>query len=185
MSVRSNLLRVFPVMLMLLASLPGAAQTTDAKPVTEAGGAQSMNLDTGRIDTRPLDSFEMQGTPQPLTPPQTVEGTLKSLDSSGTFIVVDSEVQGEVKIGLPPNVQVLRDGEEAAFAALKPGDRIFATVVVSEGNRALRVVADPPTNPLINGIGIPLLLIIALAIWWTGRNRERVVAEPPKPARAK
>lgn len=185
MSFRFKRSLCLSVMATVLLTLPVSSQESASSSGSspDSGGAMSMDLKSGRVDTRPLDGYEMQGTPQPSTPPQTVEGTLVRVETENSLMVVNVEGQGEIQVGLPENVQILRDGQESDVSALRQGDRIYATVVVPDGNRALRVVADKPVNPLVNLIGIPVLLLIALAIYWTGRGKDAKITEPAKPVK--
>ena len=185
MSFRFTRIRFLSVIVMIMLALPvsGQESASSSGSTPDSGGTMSMDLKSGRVDTRPLDGYEMQGTPQPSTPPQTVEGTLVRVDTEKSLMVVNVEGEGEIRVGLPENVQILRDGEESNVSALREGDRIYATVVVPDGNRALRVVADKPVNPLVNLIGIPVLLLIALAIYWTGRGKDTKIVEPARPVK--
>jgi hypothetical protein len=108
---------------------------------------------------------------RPRTPPLTVEGEFHSYDAQERVLHVDSKSFGLVRIGVPPDLPVMRNREYVSPGEIREGDRIFATITTVNGNRALHVVANTPMNPLINWIGIPILLLIAAALWWTGRRR--------------
>jgi hypothetical protein len=140
-----------------------------------ATGVMPLDLTTGKTDATPLEATSPNSNEafDPRTPPQTVEGTLVSVDPSGQFATIRTQRHGDVKIGLPPDAYVSRTGDEAGIGDMKPGDRVWATVETAHGVRAIRIVFAPPFNPLISWIGIPLLLLIAFGIWWTGRHRER------------
>jgi hypothetical protein len=129
-----------------------------------------MDLKTGRVDSTPTVDNEPFS---PQSPPQTVEGTLVSKDAAS--VVIHTKRDGDVKVGVPPNIYLSRDGVDTAGSlnAIKPGDRVYATVVTANGNRAIRLVSEGPDNPLVNYIGIPVLCIIALGIW-------RIRCLPPK-----
>ncbi len=136
-----------------------------------------MELKGGRVDTTPLFARrEIDPNGAPVMPPRTVEGTMVSLDQSNRAMTVETQRYGDVRIGLPPDLVPLRKGQESTLEAIRPGDRIYATVETAYGVRAVKLVSEPPMNPLINYVGIPLLLLAALAIWWTGRGR----AEAPE-----
>lgn len=175
------------VWLVLCAALaafgvPGRAQAPNAP---SAADAASMDLKSGRVDTTPLIARrEMDDSGAPMMPPQTVEGEMVSLDESGRVMTVRTARFGDVKMGVPPDLVPMRRGEDSTLDAIQTGDRVYATVETTYGVRAIRIVSEPPMNPLINYIGIPLLLLIALAIWWTGRGRGEVVAERKAPAKA-
>lgn len=127
-----------------------------------------MDLTTGKIDSSPI-TLTPYGPESffPQSPPQTVEGTLESIDKAGQFAVVATKRDGLVKIGLPQEIYLSRDGrsEGATLDEIKPGDRVYATVVTANGNRAIRLVSEGPANPMMNYIGIPVLCLIALIIW--------------------
>jgi hypothetical protein len=156
-----------------LAGVPAAhAAPPAARPGAAATGVMPLDLTTGKTDTTPLQATDPVTNEafDPQTPPQTVEGTLVAVDATGQSATVRTKRNGDVKIGLPPDVYLSRKGELANVGDMKPGDRIWATVETTHGVRAIRVVFAAPFNPLISWIGIPLLLLIALAIWWTGRR---------------
>jgi hypothetical protein len=138
---------------------------TDSTPLGQPGGAHGATLTQ--------DPF------RPETPPQTVEGTLLSVDPSGTEATIRTKRDGDIKVGLPSNVYCTRNGKDSSVGEIKPGDRVWATVVIEGGNRAIRIVSAPPTSPMLSIIGIPVLLLIALGIWWTGRGHTPPI-EPKK-----
>jgi hypothetical protein len=164
--------------LLLLATLTAAPLAVAAEPPAGAAatGVMPLDLNTGKIDTTPLAQTDPLTNEafDPQTPPQTVEGTIVSVDEAGQFAIVHTKRHGDVKMGLPPDVYVSsKHGEEASVSDMKAGDRVWATVETAHGVRAIRIAFAPPTSPLISWIGIPLLLLIALAIWITGRKYER------------
>lgn len=147
---------------LILAGAVGGAQTPEGPA----------DLRSGQVDVTPLS--DRRGTTDsgaPLMPPQTVEGTLLALDESAREMTVRTEHFGDVKVGVPPDLVPMRRGEDSSLSAIREGDRVYATVETAYGVRAVRIVSEPPMNPLVNYIGIPALLLIALAIWWTGRKR--------------
>lgn len=185
----STLTRI-PRTLLLIALLAVAPHTLAARAAeTHAGaaatGVMPLDLNTGKIDTTPLAQTDPLTNEafDPQTPPQTVEGTLASVDPDGQFMVVQTKRHGDVKVGLPPDVYVSRKGDEASVSDMKHGDRVWVTVETAHGVRAIRIVFAPPANPLISWIGIPVLLFIAFVLWWTGRKHEREI-EPAAPAKA-
>lgn len=154
--------------LAAIALAGSACQYANAAP-SETPKTAPMDLTTGRTNAVPLT---MDGSEAffPQSPPQTVEGVLLSVDRQGAFATVRTLRDGDVKIGLPPNLYISRDGQMSTLDAMKPGDRVYATVVTNDGVRAIRLVSEGPPNPLANIIGIPVLCIIALGIWrirWT------------------
>jgi hypothetical protein len=160
----------------------GAAFAQITAPAPE--GATGGDLRSGRVDTTPLmmrREYDESGAP--ISPPQTVEGTVVSIDLQAHVLTVRTKRDGDVKVGVPVDLVPSRNGQDSTIDAIHPGDRVYATVETINGVRAIRLVSDPPVNPLINYVGIPLLLLIALVIWWTGRQRGDVVAERKAPAK--
>lgn len=160
------------------------AQAPQTPSAAAATGLMPLDLNTGKIDTTPLaqtDPITLEAF-DPQTPPQTVEGTLVAVNTEGQFATVHSKRHGDVKLGLPPDAYVSRNGDEASISDMKPGDRIWATVETAHGVRAIRIVFAPPANPLVSWIGIPVLLILAFILWWTGRGLD---TEQQRPAAAK
>jgi hypothetical protein len=153
-----------------------AGPDTTAPSAPEASGVASLDLH-GKPDTTPLTPSEQggEGTPFVNSPPQTVEGKVAAIDPAGTWIEVGTR-DGVVKIGLPPNATFVRNGRRNGVVGdIKVGDRFYATVVTRDGPRAIYVVTDPPDNPLVSWVGVPVLLLVAAWIWHTGR---------PKPSQA-
>jgi hypothetical protein len=155
-----------------------SACLADTEPLSAVPAAAPMDLTSGRIDATPLGGGGQEAN-LPQSPPQTVEGTLVSVDASGSFLTVRTLRVGDVKIGLPENMIISRNGVDSVVGDIKPGDRVYATVVTASGNRALRLVSESPANPLMNVVGIPVLALIALVIW-----RIRVKTAPAQPAKA-
>lgn len=146
----------------------GVARATPDRVSAVPQNSAPMDLKTGKIDLTPVSPNENQmGSAFPQSPPQTVEGTLVSMDKAGQSAIVKTLRDGEVKIGLPEGIILSRNGrtEGCALDDIKPGDRVYATVVTANGNRALRLVSEGPANPMMNYIGIPILCLIALVIW--------------------
>jgi hypothetical protein len=164
------------VAFLLWTAVVGASGAPAAPPAARPGAASTgvmpLDLTTGMTDITPLQVTDPVTNEafDPQTPPQTVEGTLVSVDATGQSATVRTKRNGDVKMGLPPDVYLSRKGELANVGDMKPGDRIWATVETAHGVRAIRVVFAAPFNPLISWIGIPVLLLIALGIWWTGRS---------------
>lgn len=140
----------------------------DTSPVTPRPAP--MDLKTGKTSSTMVSENEPNS---PLSPPQTVEGVLVSKDADSA--VIRTKRDGDVKVGLPSNIPVSRDGRTSigTLDDVKPGDRVYATVVTANGNRAIRLVSEAPYNPLVNYVGIPVLGVIALGIW-------RIRCLPPK-----
>ena len=146
-------------------SLPAMGGPTAAVvPTDKAAGMQNLALDTGKTSASPLDFMESQPTPMPQTPPQTVEGVLASYDPGAAVIEVRTKAGPVVRVGLPANAPVIGGADTTDRSVLTPGKSVFVTVVNGGGVRALRVVAQSPTNPIVNYIGIPVLLVVALLI---------------------
>ena len=144
-----------------------ARATSDPAPAAPQNTAPT-DLTTGKIDSSPI-TLTPNGPESfvPQSPPQTVEGTLVSIDKPGQYAVVKTLRDGEVKIGLPQGIILSRDGrtEGCTLDDIKPGDRVYATVVTANGIRAIRLVSEGPANPMVNYVGIPLLCLMALVIW--------------------
>lgn len=145
-----------------------------------AGPTAPMDLTTGKTDSTEVGMGGNEAL-QPQTPPQTVEGTLVSVDLAKSVAVVRTLRDGDVKMGLPVNTVVSHDGRDGTLQDLKPGDNIFATVVTPSGVRALRIVDDTPANPMISLIGIPVLCVIGAWIWW---YRRKTAPAPPAQLKA-
>lgn len=163
-------IRIVKFLLPALLSCFGCAAFADTAP--SGPRPAPMDLHTGKIDTTLLGDNEQNS---PNSPPQTVEGVLVSKDA--TSIVIHTRRDGDVKVGVPANVVLSRDGNTntGTLDAIQTGDRVYATVVTANGNRAIRIVSEGPDNPLISYVGIPVLGIIALGIW-------RIRCLPPKGA---
>lgn len=169
------------VLAVMLALAAAAGPDTTRPSAPDAASVASLDLH-GRPDTTLLSPSEQggEGTPFVNSPPQTVEGKVAAIDEAGTWIEVGTR-DGVVRIGLPPNVTFVRDGKRnGALSDIKVGDRFYATVVTKDGPRAIYVVTDPPDNPLVSWVGVPVLLAIAAWIWHTGRPGTPE-ASPAKP----
>ncbi|HEY3414804.1 MAG TPA: hypothetical protein VGM51_17330 [Armatimonadota bacterium] len=144
-----------------------ARAASDPAPAAPQNTAP-MDLKTGKVDTSPI-TLTANGSESffPQTPPQTVEGVLVSIDKAGQTAVVRTVRDGDVKIGLPEGIVLSRDGrtDGSTLDDIKPGDRIYATVVTENGVRAIRLVSEGPPNPMLNYVGIPVLCLAALVIW--------------------
>lgn len=155
----------------------GRAQT---EPPAESA---ALDLKDGRVDTTPLMTRRARDDRGvPVMPPWTLEGEVVAVDTTAHVLTLRTERFGEVKIGLPPDLIPKRRGEDSTIEAIRPGDRVYATVETASGARAVFLVSQPPMNPLVNYIGIPALLLVALAIWWTGRGHERAREAGPRAA---
>jgi hypothetical protein len=158
-----------------------AGPAPSGAPPRAAAGVESLDL-SGPPDTTTLDGAERNPTPFVASPPQTVEGTVVEVAPTGKWIQVKTR-EGLVKVGLPDNVPYVRNGSrDGSLRDIKPGDRFYATVVTQSGPRAVYVVTDPPMNPWITWLGVPVLLLIAAKIWSTGRTRAVPVLPSTKPA---
>jgi hypothetical protein len=175
----------------LTATVPVLAEP----PASTSAPSDAYSLKTDRINTQPLTYMEGQPTPSPQSPPRTVEGTLKAVEPGGQWILVTTKSGDEVRIGIPPNLEcpegvgerslVHRNGRYAKLADGRVGDRVFVTVVNSEGLRALHVVFQTPPSPLLPIIGIPLLAILALGIYAYERKVPARNVAPPKAGKGK
>jgi hypothetical protein len=167
-------LRRFTLALCAIALISAGSRGL-AAPKPAAMATAPMDLTTGKTDATALG---MEGSEAffPQSPPQTVEGVLVSVDATGTVATVRTLRDGDVKIGVPPNIYVSRGGRESAIGDMKPGDRVYATVVCTNGVRAIRLVSEVPPNAMMNYVGIPVLCVLALGIW-------RVRSGPAKPTK--
>lgn len=148
---------------------PGGSARAQAPADTAAA---TLDIGSGKVDATPLsERREISASGAPVMPTRTVEGVMVSRDEAEHAMTVRTRRDGDVKIGLPPDLVPLRQGEPSTLDAIRIGDEVYATVETAYGVRAIRLVSKPPTSPLVNYVGIPVLLLIALAIWWTGRGR--------------